>query len=1110
MNFVKTLGLSSALGLSVFLWLNGGHFSPVVARAQSQVETRLEAGKTITRDLKGGEVASYPVRLEPGGMLDAVAVQKGIDVTLRLIGPDGKPLVEAVSRRGAEDETARIGFISNADADYRLEVVAFEKDARPGKFDLSLLELRQASENDRLRIKARGLFGQAVAQAEARKFDAALPKAEESVLLFERVLGSDHLETASAVNVLAQILQAKQEYAKAEPLFLRALAIREKQLGADHRDVAWSRNNLGLFYKTRGDFGKADPYYQQAIAMLERQPGADRLNLAEFLNNLAVLNRVRGDYAKAEPLYLRSLAIRESELPADHLDIALSLNNLALLYNYRGDYAKAEPLFLRSQAIYEKRYGKDHPDVAAALNNLALLYKSMGNYPQAEPLYLRALAIKEKQWGPDHPDVALSLNNLATLYQATEAYDKAEPLLRRALAIREKSLGPEHPLVGTSLINLALVYLLKGDLEKAEPLFARGVAVFEKQAPDHPQLAIGLNNWGGKYLMAGDFRKAEALMLRSFDMRERVLNADHPDVANSLVNLARLYRVMGNPSKAVTYATRANAVMERDFLRNLVAGSEQQKVLYLKRTATYADTTISLHVGSAPNDPEAAKAALSVILQRKGRALDIMSRNIEALRARATPEDRALLDELAVTQTKLANLLVRVPEGKAAQGYKDQVTALETQVDKLQADIGARSASFRLQSLPVTLDAVQRAVPEDAALVEFAFFRPYDAAMNTYGAPRFVAYVLNHTGDPKWVDLGEAGPIQSAIERLRQSFTIADAEAKRDLRPLARAVDQLVMEPVRRLLGDRKRLLISPDGVLNLVPFAALVDENNQYLVERYSMSYLSSGRDLLRLQEKTGQPSPPLVFADPDFGAASGPSLGLLAGITISRLPVTAVEAAAIRRIFPDAKVRQRAEATETALKAVHGPRILHVATHGFFFKAETEAPEPEAMAGANRKLTHGPESAGPTWTQLNQPLVQSGLVMAGVNLRRAETGDDGVFTAMEAAGLDLFGTELVTLSACDSGVGEIRTGDGVYGLRRALVLAGSETQMISLWPVSDRGTGELMAKYYTLLKAGEGRGEALRNVQLAMLKDPRRRHPYYWASFIQSGEWANMAGKR
>jgi CHAT domain-containing protein len=287
-----------------------------------------------------------------------------------------------------------------------------------------------------------------------------------------------------------------------------------------------------------------------------------------------------------------------------------------------------------------------------------------------------------------------------------------------------------------------------------------------------------------------------------------------------------------------------------------------------------------------------------------------------------------------------------------------------------------------------------------------------------------------------------------------------------------------------------------------LIPFEALRDEQGRYLIERHAVSYLTSGRDLLRLQVPRESKSAPLVLADPAFDEEKGPALpashaaakpALVAArrsITVGReladvyfapLAGTAHEARVIHALFPEATVLTGVRASKSALKSATAPGLLHVATHGFFLERATNA----------------------------NPLLRSGLALAGANRPdRSESG--GILSALEAAGLNLWGTKLVTLSACDTGIGEVKNGEGVYGLRRALVLAGAETLVMSLWPVSDYQTRELMRQYYRGLRQGRGRGDALRHVQLDMLREGKRRHPFYWASFIQSGEWANLEGRR
>jgi CHAT domain-containing protein len=191
----------------------------------------------------------------------------------------------------------------------------------------------------------------------------------------------------------------------------------------------------------------------------------------------------------------------------------------------------------------------------------------------------------------------------------------------------------------------------------------------------------------------------------------------------------------------------------------------------------------------------------------------------------------------------------------------------------------------------------------------------------------------------------------------------------------------------------------------------------------------------------------------------------------------------------------------------------LLHIATHGFFLEdlylTSTSGRGAQALNDDLQRtlLDLEPEQLERRGVRIESPLLRSGLALAGANEHKED--DNGILTALEVTGLNLWGTKLVVLSACDTGVGEVKNGDGVYGLRRALALAGAETQLMSLWAISDSATRELMVAYYRKLQQGQGRGEALRRVQLEMLKQARWRHPYFWASFIQSGAWANLDGK-
>jgi CHAT domain-containing protein len=374
--------------------------------------------------------------------------------------------------------------------------------------------------------------------------------------------------------------------------------------------------------------------------------------------------------------------------------------------------------------------------------------------------------------------------------------------------------------------------------------------------------------------------------------------------------------------------------------------------------------------------------------------------------------------------------------------------------------------------------------------------------------------VLRRNGETRSRDLGDARAIDDAVGGLRQALR---DPRRRDVQQLARAVDEAVMQPLRPLVGDATQLLVSPDGELNLIPFEALLDEQGRYLIERYAVTYLSSGRDLPRLQVVRESKSPPLVIANPLFGEPTAPLLASadigvkrpatnrasrsvtvardMSGVYFAPLGGAAQEASSIHMLFPEAAVLTGRQATKAALKSAAAPRLLHIATHGFFLE-DIDVASKES-GGAVR---------GAAGVRSANPLLRSGLALAGANLR--DRGDDeGILTALEASGLNLWGTKLVTLSACDTGLGEVKNGEGVYGLRRALVLAGAETLVMSLWPVSDYVTREMMSEYYKGLRQGLGRGDALRQVKFAMLKRKDRQHPFYWASFIQSGEWTPLA---
>jgi CHAT domain-containing protein len=324
----------------------------------------------------------------------------------------------------------------------------------------------------------------------------------------------------------------------------------------------------------------------------------------------------------------------------------------------------------------------------------------------------------------------------------------------------------------------------------------------------------------------------------------------------------------------------------------------------------------------------------------------------------------------------------------------------------------------------------------------------------------------------------------------------------------ARTLDEHVMRRVRGLLGGKRRIFISPDGALNLIPFGALSDEHNRYLVKRYTFTYLTSGRDLLRLRNYPSGRQQPVVIANPSFDSAAMPADGQTVSesrsVDISRrstdyrekftpLSGTAEEGTDVGGLL-NVTPLTGPQATESVLKSAEGPHILHMATHGFFLPTRQPRPRDYPFLNTSNQLSAGLGES---------PLLRSGIALAGANKLQGGGVEDGILTALEVSGLNLLGTELIVLSACETGLGDVRLGEGVYGLRRAFVLAGAKSQMMSLWKVDDEVTRNFMGSYYRQLLAGRGKGEALRNIQLDMLKGDDRSHPYFWAGFILSGDW-------
>lgn len=817
---------------------------------------------------------------------------------------------------------------------------------------------------------------------------------------------------------------------------------------------------------------------ETTVSSIFDDPETNRLAWGGYLFVQADELMTAGLYDSALPLAQEALAIAQTsravrELGPNTPTLAAHFTQLATIYGKLGRYAEAEAMYFKSLEIWRTFEGgiyRNTVSVAELLSQLGVLHFAQGQFQQAEAYSAEALGVYQQPMGRRDRWIATELNNLAAAYAAQGRYQDAQPLLEQSLAANQVLLQGEHPTLAVTMGNLADVYARQGQFTQAEPLYQQAIA-----------------------------------------MQQRLYRDQHPEIGRSLNKLARFYWQQNQLAGAIAHLTQALEIEEANLNRLLVIGSERQKQDYFQTVAHSLDTALTLHLQSAPDRRDAAHLAFTTVLRRKGRILDAVSDNLRAIQQDLSPETQRLLTRLQVTRRQIATLVFDPPSNPSPD-YQTEITRLKTEADQLEAQLAQRQQAQADPIPSVAIADVQAQIPDNAALLEFILYRPFDPATTAdrWGVPRYAVYILTAAGDPQWVDLGSADLINEKIRTFtrRLKRTTSDGAT---LYPTSQDLYQAVMAPILAKL-DRpvEHLLISPDGQLNLISFAALVNDNEQYLIEDYEITYLTSGRDLLRDFEQREQSHAPIILADINYGengtGASDPAQpgqrrasGL--DLTMTALANTAVEGVEIQQLFPDAQLLTQNAATENAVKATKSPEILHIATHGFFLNLPPTTPADLTT----QFFTSDELGDRPATTATENPLLRSGLALAGFNQRQSGT-EDGVLTALEVAGLNLYGTKLTVLSACDTGVGEVANGEGVYGLRRALVIAGSESQVMSLWQVDDAGTQALMVAYYANLKAGLGRSEALRQVQLSFLNSEQYSAPYFWAAFIPSGNWRSL----
>ena len=977
----------------------------------------------------------------------------------------------------------------------------------------------------------------------------------EAKVIMEKVLGKENAGYASLLYDMGSLYKDMGNYAAAEKNLLEAKSVREKTPGKDHPDYAASLLSLGGLYENMGNFTSAVKYYLELKAVREKMPGKNHPEYADSLSLLGGVYGNMGNYTAAEQNYLEAKDIREKTLGKEHSDYVLSLSGLGILYYNIGNYTAAEQCYLEAKAITEKTLGKNHPDYARLLNGLGILYQAMGNYTAAEQNYLEAKAIQEKTLGKEDINYALSLMSLGTLYSTMGNFVSAEKNYLEAKTIIEQSFGKEHPVNAALLNALGMLYFSMSNYTAAEKSYLETKAILEKSiGKNHPNYAVFLNTLGALYNIMGNYTAAEKSYLEAKTIIEKTLGKEHLYYVTSLTFMGFMYFSKGNYASAEKNYLEAKAVTERRFgkehpnyallMDNLyimyLSAKNYPKALACKQEALLLTTTqvnrnfsflseeqrdaywnlysflleISYSLSHFNSVPACNILNYDNALFSKGLLLRTTNAVRDAIYASG---DKALVAQFE----ELGRLRQQISALRQSEGDEAYIKNLEAQAETIDKSLARSSTAFRdFQSdLNVNWQSIKKSLQANEAAIEFVSFRVFDKKLTDITQYAALVVKPNSTA-PAWVPLCNE-------EKLREILGSAEGRnPERQVRALYNTngleLFETVWKPLEKELSGVKTIYYSPSGLLHKIAFNALpVDDSLEIrLLDKYNLNLVSSTREVVHLDRsptKTTQISSAVLYGGLDYNAneaamrraaqsykkdtgvpviATVLPAGVTRGGAWGDLPATKEEALNIQKYLEGKKIPnnlyQGSLGNEESFKQLDGKKtgLIHLATHGFFLP-DIERKNDDMGQQQTRGMLRAAEN----------PLLRSGLLLAGGNNawtnKPVEGVESGILTAEKIAGMNLLGTKLVVMSACQTGLGDVKDGEGVFGLQRAFKLAGVETLIMSLWEVNDVATAKLMSIFYQeWLLSGKSRKEAFKEAQRQVRAE--KPSPFFWAAFV------------
>ncbi len=970
----------------------------------------------------------------------------------------------------------------------------------------------------------------------------------QSLDLRREKLGPNTDDYAQSANDLALFCRDTRRFPEAQALAEEAVAVRSRILNANDPSLAETLETLGSIYTGEGEYEKSAATFEKARAIYESRIDAKNPAPPEYgtlLVNLSGNYQRLGKYRKAETGYETALDVLRKTIGPAHPIYATSQIGFANLETALGNYSSAEKMYNEAAPLLKSALGETHPMYVQLLDSRAALYQAMGNRAGAESDYETALELRKKIFGPKHVLVAATLRNYGRFVYARNAAE-GEKLLREAVEIYADSSNRPAFEYANTLLALSEAERKRGDLPAARETIQKALDVAAQGlGTNHPVYASALRNLALVQQAAREYADAEKGLRQAIAIVSEIQGDDHPDLAVYLKDLASLYQTQGKYADAAPLYRRSFEIDDRVLSDILNVGSESTKAGVLANLDDPLPALLAFQQEAGDQFPEARFLAFEAVARRKGRVLDHVRDWRQNLRANADTAVRQRLDQwqaMLECQASLTTALgYRDLKAAAAGSCSLEDTALEGRYDRLLSDLRAKwtpelgkQALVALHELkertdavetvlsrdvpgfsnakPVTLDAMRARLAPDELLIEVVAYE------KQYGA-----FLLDHSGRLRWVGLGRAQPIDSAVRDLiagandwstslaqheTQSATASRQTAGEALGKLSQA-----LAPLRAQLEQDKtvrRLRIAPDGLLTLAPFAALSGPPGHFLIERFAISYLSAGRDLAAPVTDVPPAGPPVIALSPGsqsrrpefkVRASAAQSNGFRAE-GLERLDGARLEAQSLQALLPRSQLLAEGEATEQRVKQLHRSALLHIVGHGLVRGNED--------CGTGDGRSYDPSCALSGLDAGARAMNLSAIVLEEAYGRGAGSPQDGLLTALELESLDLQGTEMLVLSQCRMADGVPSSSDGVYGMRRAAAIAGVKTFVAPLWNVSDSTERALMVRFYTELRSGKDRAEALRQAMLQvmsqMMRTPGTNSFLYWAPLILSGDPAPL----